>query len=513
MAAESRTHKSLLNARVNIVFYILSLIVSFFSRKIFLSHLGADFIGLIGTLGNILGMLNLAELGISSAVSFALYKAIADADRQEICRIVSVFGCLYRYIGLAIVGGGVVVSCFIPLIFSNTVFDLYLIYSAFWSILISALLGYFVNFRQILLSADQRNYVVTAYYQSITILKTLIQIFVACYWGNLYLWLTIELFFSIIYSFILNMRIRRAYPWLNATVREGKRIRRQYREIVTKTRQVFIHKLKDFIIMQSDQILIFAFVSLKMVAYYGNYTLVISKIVQFFSTLTDGITAGVGNLIAEGNKERIYGVFREMLFIRFFISGVVVFALYVGIQPFIALWLGKEYLLSHGIVVLIMITTFISMSRGAVDMFNFGYGNFHDTWSAWVEGAINITVTIITCSLWGLPGVLIGKLASMLPIIVIWKPIFLYRDGFKRGIGDYWRMVGLTMLCFAGSFATAAWIGDIMGIDPYGNFGTWVAYCLVTTLTFALLYVGSQWLMLQGARDMTRRLFRGVIKG
>ncbi|MBS7347076.1 MAG: hypothetical protein KIG61_01520, partial [Muribaculaceae bacterium] len=163
--------------------------------------------------------------------------------------------------------------------------------------------------------------------------------------------------------------------------------------------------------------------------------------------------------------------------------------------------------------VLIMITTFISMSRGAVDMFNFGYGNFHDTWSAWVEGAINITVTIITCSLWGLPGVLIGKLASMLPIIVIWKPIFLYRDGFKRGVGDYWRMVGLTMLCFAGSFAAAAWIGDIMGIDSYGSFGTWVAYCLVTTLTFALLYVGSQWLMLQGARDMTRRLFRGVIKG
>ena len=327
MAAESRTHKSLLNARVNIVFYILSLIVSFFSRKIFLSHLGADFIGLIGTLGNILGMLNLAELGISSAVSFALYKAIADADRQEICRIVSVFGCLYRYIGLAIVGGGVVVSCFIPLIFSNTVFDLYLIYYAFWSILISALLGYFVNFRQILLSADQRNYVVTVYYQSITILKTLIQIFVACYWGNLYLWITIELLFSISYSIILNMRIRRTYPWLNASVREGKRIRRQYREIVTKTRQVFIHKLKDFIIMQSDQILIFAFVSLKMVAYYGNYTLVISKIVQFFSTLTDGILAGVGNLIAEGNKERIYGVFREMLFIRFFISGVVVFAL------------------------------------------------------------------------------------------------------------------------------------------------------------------------------------------
>lgn len=511
MVAESRTHKSLLNARVNIVFYVITLVISFFSRKIFLDNLGADFIGLVGTLGNILGMLNLAELGISSAVSFALYKAIADADREEICRIVSVFGCLYRYIGLFVAGGGIVVSLFIPLIFRNTIFDLCLIYYAFWSIMISALLGYFINFRQILLSADQRNYVVTAYYQSMVIVKTLVQIFLAYYLGNLYLWLTIEVMFSIAYSFVLNIRIKQTYPWLKATVREGKKLRRQYRGIVTKTRQVFIHKLKDFIIQQSDQILIFAFVSLKMVAYYGNYTMIISKIVAFFSTLTDGLLAGVGNLIAEGNKERIYSVFREMLFMRFMIAGVIVFALSVGAQPFITLWLGKEYLLSNSIVVLIMITTFISMSRGAVDMFNFGYGNFQDTWSAWVEGAINITVTLVTCSLWGLPGVLIGKLASMIPIIVIWKPIFLYKEGFKRGIGDYWRMIGLSMLCFAASWIFAAWIGDIINIDPYQGFGAWVGYCTVTTLLFSCLYLGSQWLLLQGARDMTRRLIKSFI--
>ena len=61
MSQESRVRKSLLNARVNLIFYFLTLALSFFSRKIFLDTLGADFVGLTGTLQNLLGFLNLAE--------------------------------------------------------------------------------------------------------------------------------------------------------------------------------------------------------------------------------------------------------------------------------------------------------------------------------------------------------------------------------------------------------------------------------------------------------------------
>lgn len=68
MSQESRVRKSLLNARVNLIFYFLTLALSFFSRKIFLDTLGADFVGLTGTLQNLLGFLNLAELGIGSAM-------------------------------------------------------------------------------------------------------------------------------------------------------------------------------------------------------------------------------------------------------------------------------------------------------------------------------------------------------------------------------------------------------------------------------------------------------------
>ena len=132
MNRESRTHKSVLNAKVNLLFYLLALFVSFFSRKIFLEHLGDDFIGLTGTLQNILGLLNLAELGVGASVSYALYKPIAEGNRGEINRIVSVFGCLYRYIGSFVLGAALLISLFLPFIFRQTIFELGIIYFAFF---------------------------------------------------------------------------------------------------------------------------------------------------------------------------------------------------------------------------------------------------------------------------------------------------------------------------------------------------------------------------------------------
>ena len=83
-----RVHKSMLNAEVNLLFYFLSLFLTFFSRKIFLDNLGAEFMGLTGTLNNILGYLNLSELGISACIGYFLFKPLQSDNRQEIQNII-----------------------------------------------------------------------------------------------------------------------------------------------------------------------------------------------------------------------------------------------------------------------------------------------------------------------------------------------------------------------------------------------------------------------------------------
>ena len=299
----------MLNARVNLIFYFLTLALSFFSRKIFLDTLGADFVGLTGTLQNLLGFLNLAELGIGSAIGYVLYKPLFDHDETKINEIISVFGYLYRWIGKIILIAGCILACFLPLIFPNTEFDLGLIFFAYFSFLASSLIGYFANYKQTLLGADQKNYVVTAYFQTATIIKTIIQMALAYYTGNYYLWVIVELSFGIIYSFILNWKINQVYPWLRSEVSQGRILFKKYPEVMKYTKQLFVHKIGGFVQNQTIPFLIYAFVSLKIVAFYGNYTIITDKLSILLNSFLDSTSAGVGNLIAEGQKVKVHKVF------------------------------------------------------------------------------------------------------------------------------------------------------------------------------------------------------------
>ncbi len=193
----SRLHKSILNAGVSLLFYFLSLFVTFFSRRIFLESFGDDFIGLTGTLSNILGYLNLAELGIGISVSYFLYKPLQQNNQAAINEILSIFGYLYKRIGCIILVIGCFISLFFPMFFRQENIGLGIIYFSFFSILGSSLIGYFINYRQLLLSADQKNYIVAIYTQSAGIIKTILQIYFAYTYKNFYLWIAIEFLFSI----------------------------------------------------------------------------------------------------------------------------------------------------------------------------------------------------------------------------------------------------------------------------------------------------------------------------
>ena len=339
--AESRVKKSLLNAKVNMIFYMLTLMLSFFSRKIFLDCLGADFVGLTGTLQNLLGFLNLAELGIGAAIGYVLYKPLFYNNQQEINEIISVFGYLYRRIGRIILILGGLLACFLPMIFPNTRFELGVIYATYFSFLASSLIGYFINYKQTLLGADQKNYVIVGWFQSTNIVKILIQMLSAWYTGNYYLWVTIELGFGIFYSFILNWRIRITYPWLKSEIRNGKDLRKKHGIIITKSKQLFVHKLAGVARFQFLPFLIYVFSSLEVVALYGNYSLIVDKVATIIENILGSTQAGVGNLITEGSKDKIMNVFWELNMIRYFIAGTCVFSVYYMIDPFVCLWIGK----------------------------------------------------------------------------------------------------------------------------------------------------------------------------
>ena len=502
----NRTKKSILNAEVNLIFYFLGLLVAFFSRKVFLDNLGADFIGLTGTLQSILSFLNLSELGIGLSVSFFLFKPLAYNDKEKISEIISLLGYLYKRIGQFILGMGFIVSLFFPLIFKNSEIHISVIYFAFYSFLGSNAIGYFINYRQIILNADQKMYLVSVYSQSFNFLKSLIQIGLAIYYKNLYLWVAIEFLSALIQCAVLNWIINKEYPWLLVNKSQGKKLLKQYPEVINKTKQIVIHQLKDFLLSKSDEIMIFAFVSLKMVAYYGNYVMVISKLSTLFLTFFSGMSAGIGNLVAESNKAHIRSIFWQLSSLKYITAGILVITLSFLINPFISWWLGPDYPLSSFIVILFMINLFIMQTRSIVDMFNHSYGLYGDVWSAWVEGIINISVTIAIAINWGIIGILLGKIVSLLVIVVLWKPFYLYSQGFKESIWNYWRGVGRYYLCFACAFTYMTITTYLFDIAPKPTIISIVFYGITEVIPAIIIYLFLLILIGPGTRELLKRI-------
>lgn len=511
---ESRVKKTLLNARVNLIFYFLTLLLSFFSRKIFLDCLGADFIGLTGTLQNLLGFLNLAELGVGSAIGYLLYKPLFDHDEGKINEIISVMGYLYRKIGLVILCAGLILGCFLPLIFTDrdTHLTLPLIYSAYFAFLGSSLIGYFINYRQNLLGADQRNYVVTAYFQTATIAKTLLQIALAYHTRNLFLWVAVEFSFGILYSFILNWKINQTYPWLKADVKIGKQLFKKYPEVMTKTKQLFAHRIGGFFQFQCLPILIYTFSSLSSVAYYQNYTIVTSKVGGVFSNLLSGMGASVGNLVVEGNKGKIISVFWELQSFRFFMGGLIVVPVYLLINSFIVVWLGGKYLLPDTTLILILIPVLINSIRGVLDDFNFAYGLFWDVWAPLVESLLLLAVSIPMGYFFGLNGVLCGPVVSLFVIMVFWKPFLLFRWGFKQSPLVYWVAYLNNLFCIFLPGALVYLLRNAIPQDGIHSFLDWVWYAVPLFLAYGILSYITFLLFTNGMKRLNQRIVAALKK-
>lgn len=509
MAQESRTKKTFLNARINLIFYFLTLILSFFSRKIFLTILGADFVGLTGTLQNLLSFLNIAELGIGTAIGYVLYKPLFEHDQHKINEIISIFGYMYRWVGKIIFIAGFILSLFLPLIFPNTRFELAVIYLAYYSFLTSSLIGYFINYRQTLLSADQKQYVVTAYLQTGSIIKVIIQMISASYTGNYYLWICIEFVYAIIHSLILNKKINQTYPWLKSSIKNGKELIKKYPEIIKYTKQIFIHKLGGVFQFQMTPFLVYAFVSLQTVALYGNYTLIVDKLTLLLRNFLDSTAAGIGNLTAEGNKENIFKVYWELISIRVFFICVISFSLYTLLPTFIELWLGEEYVLSNYVLLFVILIFALNVMRGVNDQFLQAHGLFNDVWAAIAESIIYIIVAFIGGYIWGLEGLLLGNITSLFLIHYTWKPYYLFSKGFKIPTFVYWKKICIYIFISFLSYFIFLFINKhLVQSNTIDNWSSFVIYSLYVGLFIALILFISLYIGTSGMKNVVHRFIK-----
>ena len=507
-AAASRTSKVFTNIKVALFFYAVNLLLQFVSRKVFIDHLGAEVLGLNTTASNLLGFLNIAELGIGAAVAVNLYKPLYDDDKKAVSAIVSVQGWLYRRIAWVVIAGAVAMMCFFPMIFGKADVPMWYTYGSFGALLLSSLLGYFVNYRQIVLSADQKEYKVTIATQGVRITKVIFQILaVYCLNHGYVWWMGLEVVFAFVTAYALDRTIKKEYPWLKTDVRKGNELRREYPAVITKTKQIFFHKIGGFVLTQTTPLVIYGFTTLTLVAIYGNYLIIVNGLKYLVDAMLNGMTASVGNLVAEGNKVRIKHVFWELTVFRMWIAAIICFTFYMCGDSFIALWVGSEYILPKTAFIVLVINTFINLSR-TNDAFINAYGIFQDIWAPIVEAGLNLGISILFGYYYGLAGVLSGVCISQLLIIYAWKPIFLYWKGFKESFLEYpLHYLKYLSILFL-SFIACKWLLD--SIIPMRGFslGNWV----VAAATSIIIYVGISGVLLAGSDANFREVCRRIVK-
>ena len=312
---------------------------------------------------------------------------------------------------------------------------------------------------------------------------------------------------AVVSSVILNRTLKKEYPWLCPVTEKGKVLQKDYPGIIRKTKQVFFHKMGTFVLSQTSPLVIYAYASLTLVAIYGNYMLIVTAVTSLINALSNGINAGVGNLVAEGDKKKIKLVFWQLTTFRMWVASVVCFGIYMLGHSFIRLWVGGEFLIPQSAFVVLLITTFIQLTR-VNDIFIAAYGLYQDVWAPAVEASLNLGFSVLLGYYYGLTGILGGVLISLLTIICIWKPYFLYWKGFEESVWEYvWlylKKIFLLLLAFVVVVRICFHFMDLSA-DTYLQ---WLAYAICTVLLYSGVSLGLFYLFDVSLRSAVKRFYQ-----
>lgn len=431
-----RIEKSLKNVAVAFVFQAVGILISFFSRQYFIMILGLDYLGLNGLFGNILSMLSLAELGFSTAMMFLLYKPIAEQKEHEIRLLMKFFKKIYLVVGLAIFVIGLLIIPFLQT-FVESSYHLNEIIVYYIAYLAATSISYLFTYKSILLVAYQDKYLSTTITYSVFIVLNIGQIIVLYLTGSYLLYLILMLLFNLLEGILVNIIVNRRYPFIRIPVKENIQ-KSQKAEIVKNVKALFIHRVGGVVINGTDNLIIASFVSLSAVGYYSNYYLIINALNILIGQIFTGVTASVGNLGATDDKRRLYEVYLVGLYMNAFIYYTSTIIVWFLVQDFITIWVGPEYIMSSGVVIIILANFLVNGMRRITMVFRDSLGlYYYDRHKPLIESAINLVVSILLVKNFGLLGVFLGTLISMLTTSFWVEPYILYKYGFEQGLRDY----------------------------------------------------------------------------
>ncbi|HKL60275.1 MAG TPA: hypothetical protein VJ863_10275 [Sphaerochaeta sp.] len=450
----SRLDNSVRNIKFGTLGLILSYISGFIARKVFVMFLSLEYLGLSGLFSNVLTMLSLAELGFGAAISYSLYKPLAFGETHTIQALMKLYRKAYRMIGTLVLLLGFAFTPFLSILMKE-VPDIPHLYSIYWLFVINSGSSYFLGYKRTLLIADQKSYINSVYMYGFQILKHALQIMVLVLTGNYLLFLLILLGCTVGENLAITLRVNALYPYLKEKT-DASLTRDERGKIKRNVFALTFHKAGGVLVNGTDSIILVRFVTLASAGLYANYTLLQSSVGGIVGLIYSSITASIGNLSAEKGGKESKALFDELNFISAWVYGFTALCLYFLCNPFISLWLGRAYLFPKSVVFVIVLNYYLTGMRRPVLTFKDSLGLFwYDRYKSLLQAGINLVVSILLASKYGVIGVLIGSLVSTVATCFWIEPYVVFRFGFEKPLGQYFlQYLGYTAVTFVAGLVT-----------------------------------------------------------
>lgn len=435
MSTEGRTQRVGKNFIMGIMNKVIILLLTFFSRRLFIQYIGIQYLGINGLFANVLSLLSMADLGFGVAMSYSLYEPLANKDENKISALINFYRKVYSAIAIAVASIGI---CLIPFLkyLINMDRDIPHIHIYYLVFLANTVISYLFVYKSTIISADQKSYIINKYSIILNVAKIALQMLVIVFTKNYLAYIFMEVLYTLSNNLLISYKADKMYPYIK---QKNVLDKSEKKQIANNMKSVFLYKVSGVLLNGIDNIVMSIMVGTVFVGYYSNYHTIIINVTAFVAIAFNSITASVGNVVITENEEKRYKIFRTMQMISFWLGGIITVSIGILIQDFISIWLGKEFLLDGLSVIAITINLYFSTTLYPVWTYREATGLYEKTkYVMLIAAGINLVLSIVMAKYLGVSGVIFATVLSKFLTYFWYEPKLLFEMYFKQKVSKYY---------------------------------------------------------------------------
>lgn len=404
-----RSKKAIFNILTSLGLQFIRVIYGFIVPKIIIGQFGSDVNGLISSITQFLAYIALLESGFGPVVRSVLYKPIAKKDTKQIEGILKSSESFFRKISMVFVGYIVVLIFVYPRIV-NSNFDYFFTISLLIIISISTFAEYYFGMTyRLFLQADQKTYIISIIQIVLYIINIFIVVLLARLNASIQMIKLVTGFVFVLRPILQNLYVKSHYDIHLKHVEEKVNIEQKWDGLAQHIAAV-IHGNTDITVLS-------IFSTMAEVSVYSVYLLVVNGVKNIVLSLSSGIDASWGDMMARGERENLNRKFNMYEVIYHTMNTIIFTCTIVLIIPFLTVYTKKfvdaDYIRPL-FGTLLVISEYIWAVRLPYSSIIIAAGHFKQTRiGAWVECLVNIVLSVILVRRHGIVGVAIGTIVAM----------------------------------------------------------------------------------------------------